>query len=155
MDVVVRKGRAEDLPAALALIKELAVYEKAQDEVEVDLLQMEGWAFGDKRIFEFFVLTVDGIVKGLALYYYKYSTWKGRCLFLEDLIVTEPMRQRGYGSLLFKEVIRVAKTEKVKRLEWQVLDWNTPAIEFYKRFNSKLDPEWVNCKLTHDQLELL
>jgi len=151
----IRKGVAGDLPAVLGLIHELAEYEKARDEVAVTVDQMREWAFGKDRIFEFFVITVEGNIKGMALYYYKYSTWKGRCLFLEDLIVTSSERGKGYGKLLFEEIIKVAKLEKVKRLEWQVLDWNTPAINFYRKFNSKFDPEWINCKLTDDQLELL
>jgi GNAT superfamily N-acetyltransferase len=155
MKAQIRKGEAKDLPATLGLIKELAEYEKAKDEVEVTLEQMEAWAFGPHPVFDFFVATVNNEVKGMALYYYKYSTWKGRCLFLEDLIVTEKARGNGYGKLLFDEVVKVAKQKKVKRLEWQVLEWNDPAISFYKKYNSKFDPEWINCKLTDDQLELL
>ena len=155
MKALIQEGEPQHLPFVLALIKELAEYEKAKDEVEVTLGQMQEWAFGKNRIFSFFVATVDGQVKGMALYYFKYSTWKGRCLFLEDLIVTEKARGKGYGKLLLDEVVKVAKAEKVKRLEWQVLDWNQPAISFYKKYNSKFDPEWINCKLTDDQLELL
>src|SRR4051812_30248342 len=155
MKTVIRKGESEDLPAVLDLIKELAEYEKAAAEVDVTLAQMEEWAFGNDCIFQFYVACVNDEVKGMALYYYKYSTWKGRCLFLEDLIVTEKERGKGIGKMLFEEVIRVAKQEKVKRLEWQVLEWNAPAITFYKKFDSVLDPEWINCKLTDDQLALL
>ena len=89
----------------------------------------------------------------MALYYYKYSTWKGKCLFLEDIIVTENERGQGIGKLLFNEVIKVAKEEKVRRMEWQVLDWNKPAIHFYKTYDVTLDGEWINCKLTNHDLE--
>ena len=104
-------------------------------------------------MFGFFVADTgsEGII-GIALYYVKYSTWKGRCIFLEDIIVTEKHRQKGIGRLLFDEVARVARDLKVKRLEWQVLDWNEPAIRFYKKLNAVLDPEWINCKLTGEQL---
>jgi GNAT superfamily N-acetyltransferase len=152
METIVRKGREEDLPAVLELVKELAEYEKAAGEVEVTLEQMRHWSFGEDPVFEFFVLSLGGKIAGMALYYYKYSTWKGKCLFLEDLIVTEAERCKGYGSMLFEEVLKVARSGKVKRMEWQVLDWNEPAISFYKRYHSKFDPEWLNCRLTAEQL---
>ena len=90
---------------------------------------------------------------GIAVYYYKYSTWKGKCLFLEDIIVTESERKNGYGKLLFNEVVKVAKAKKVRRMEWQVLDWNKAAREFYKKYQANLDGEWINCKLTFDQIQ--
>lgn len=153
MSVSVRQGKKEDLPVVLALVKELADYEKAPDEVEVRLEQMEAWGFGSEKIFDFFVLEKSSVIIGIALTYYKYSTWKGKCLFLEDIIVTEAERNNGYGRLLFDAVLKKAKHEKVKRLEWQVLDWNEPAIGFYKKFNSNFDDEWINCKLNYDQLQ--
>jgi GNAT superfamily N-acetyltransferase len=128
MSIVIRTGTKADIPFALNLVKELAVYEKSPDEVE-------------------------DVIVGLALYYYKYSTWKGKCLFLEDIIVTESQRGKGLGKLLFDKVVQVSKEQKVRRMEWQVLDWNTPAIEFYKKYDANLDCEWVNCKLTNHQLE--
>lgn len=155
MTVIVRKGIKQDLPAALKLIRELAAYEKAPEEVEVTEAQMEVWGFGTDKIFDFFVLEKNGNVVGMALYYYKYSTWKGKCLFLEDIIVTESERKNGYGKLLFNEVVKVAKREHVKRLEWQVLEWNDPAIQFYNSYNANLDGEWVNGKLTLEQLQSL
>lgn len=150
-----RKGTEADLPQILLLIKELAAYEKAPDEVEVSVEEMKNWGFGPDHIFDFFVLEVQGTIIGMALYYFKYSTWKGKCLFLEDIIVTEKERKHGYGKLLFNEVVKVAKEQKVRRMEWQVLEWNTPAIEFYKKYNSVNDAEWINCKLTFDQLQSL
>ena len=154
-EIKIREGLQADLPAILNLIKELAEYEKAPAEVEVTLAEMENWGFGTGKIFDFFVAEKEATIVGLALYYYKYSTWKGKCLFLEDIIVTEKMRGSGIGKLLFDKIIVVAKKEKVRRLEWQVLDWNEPAIKFYKKYKATLDPEWLNGKLTNHQLNLL
>lgn len=153
MNVKIRKGIATDLPAVLKLVQELAEFEKAPNEVEVTLQEMQRWAFGAEAMFEFFVAEWDEQVCGMALYYYKYSTWKGKCLFLEDLIVSESQRGKGIGKLLFKEVVDVAKAAKVRRMEWQVLDWNENAIEFYKAHDAQLDGEWINCKFTFDQLQ--
>jgi GNAT superfamily N-acetyltransferase len=151
----IRVGVKTDLPHVLNLVKELARYEKAPQEVEVTVKEMESWGFGTNKLFDFFVAEENNAIIGVALYYYKYSTWKGKCLFLEDIIVTENQRSRGIGKLLFNEVIKVAKIKKVRRLEWQVLDWNTHAIKFYKKYNSVMDGEWINCKLTNHQLEKL
>jgi len=152
MNVEVRKGRREDLDKVLELIKELAIFEKAPDEVVVSLSEMEAWGFGPTPLFEFFVAEVGQNIVGMALSYYKYSTWKGQCLFLEDIIVTEAYRGKGIGKRLFREIVLLAKEKKVRRLEWQVLDWNTTAIEFYKSYNANLDSEWINCKLTEEQI---
>lgn len=151
----IRKGTEADIEQALNLVKELATYEKAPDEVEVTVSEMSNWGFGPDKQFEFFVAIENKVIIGLALYYFKYSTWKGKCLFLEDIIVTESQRGKGIGKLLFDKVVQVSKDMKVRRMEWQVLDWNTPAIEFYKKYNATLDGEWINCKLTNHQLEKL
>lgn len=153
METSIRKGTEADIAQALNLVKELAAYEKAPLEVEVTPEEMRGWGFGPDKQFDFFVAEVNGTIVGLALYYYKYSTWKGKCLFLEDIIVTESQRGKGIGKLLFDQVVQVSKEAKVRRMEWQVLDWNTPAIEFYKKYAAGLDGEWINCKLTNRQLE--
>lgn len=153
MDVLIRKGMPADIPAALQLVRELAIYERAPAEVEVTESEMEEWGFGPGRIFDFFVAEKDQKVVGMALYYYKYSTWKGKCIFLEDIIVTKQQRRGGIGQALFAEVVSLARKEKVRRLEWQVLEWNEPAIAFYKKYNSVLDGEWINCKLTYEQLQ--
>jgi GNAT superfamily N-acetyltransferase len=151
--VTIRKGTIEDLPAILELIKELADFEKAPNEVSVTLAEMQHHGFGAHAIFEFFVAIEEEKIIGLALYYYKYSTWKGRCLFLEDIIVTESKRGLGVGKLLFNEVGKVAHQQGVRRMEWQVLDWNEPAINFYKKMPVHLDGEWINCKLTKKELD--
>ncbi len=153
VEKIIRKGDLKDLNSVLKLVKELAVYEKAPDEVEVTVDQMEEWGFGTDKQFDFFVAEKDGKIVGTAIYYYKYSTWKGKCLFLEDIIVTESERKNGFGKLLFDAVVQVAKKDKVKRMEWQVLEWNEPAIKFYKKTNTVFDEEWVNCKLTYEELQ--
>jgi GNAT superfamily N-acetyltransferase len=155
MSCVIREGTPVDIPYALALIKELAVFENSAGEVEVTVSEMTNWGFGAEKIFGFFVLEKKGIIIGIALYYYKYSTWKGKCLFLEDIIVTEKERRRGYGKLLFDEIVRLAKAKKVRRLEWQVLNWNAHAIAFYNKYKSSFDSEWINCKLTGEQIQSL
>lgn len=153
MNYKIRKGTEADVPGALELVKELAIYEKAPGEVEVSPNEMLDWGFGKNKIFDFFVLEKNNSIIGIALYYYKYSTWKGKCLFLEDIVVTERERGNGYGKLLFSEVIKVAKNMRVRRMEWQVLDWNETAINFYKQYNSHFDGEWINCKLNYAQLQ--
>lgn len=150
---MIRKSTKADIPAILKLIKELAAYEKAPNEVEVTEAEMENWGYSDNPLFHCYVLEIENNIIGIALYYFKYSTWKGKCLFLEDIIVTESERGKGYGHLLFKTIARIAKHEKVRRMEWQVLDWNEPAIKFYKTYNSNFDGEWLNCKLTFEQLQ--
>lgn len=149
--IQIRKGTEADIPQALHLVRELADYEKAPDEVEVTNEEMLNWGFGADKQFDFFVALENEVVVGLALYYFKYSTWKGKCLFLEDIIVTEQKRGKGIGKLLFDKVVQVSKELKVRRMEWQVLDWNTPAIEFYKKYDATMDGEWLNCKLTDKQ----
>lgn len=150
-----RKGEPGDLPGVLSLIKELAAFEKAPGEVVVTIEEMQDWGFGKNKLFDFFVANNDNKMVGIALYYYKYSTWKGKCLFLEDIIVTETERGKGIGKLLFEEVIKVAKLEKVRRMEWQVLDWNETGISFYKKYPTTFDHEWVNCKFTDKELMAL
>ncbi len=155
MNIEIKKGIETDLPQVLALIKELAAFELAPNEVEVTLDEMKNWGFGNDKLFDFFVATDASTIVGIALYYNKYSTWKGKCLFLEDIVVTESYRSKGVGRLLFAKIIDVAKQTNVRRMEWQVLDWNTNAIEFYKKYNATLDGEWINGKLTNHQLQQL
>lgn len=152
-DITIRKALISDMPQVLSLIKELAVYEKAPNEVEVDVDTLERDGFGPDKIFDCIVAEKGNEVLGFALFYTKYSTWKGKCLFLEDFIVRESERGKGMGKLLFDQVVKVAKERKVKRMEWQVLEWNETAIGFYKKYNANLDPEWLNGKLVYDQLQ--
>ena len=153
MNISIRKGLKGDLPQVLGLIQELATYEKAPAEVAVTIEEMERDGFGENPIFKYYVAEVDGKIVGISLYYIKYSTWKGKCVFLEDIIVTEPYRKYGIGKKLFDEVVKVAKEMKVRRMEWQVLEWNEPAIKFYEKVNSHFDGEWVNCKLVDSQIQ--
>lgn len=149
----IRIGNQDDLEDALTLIRELAIFEKAPDAVENTVENMIKDGFGKRPVFEFFVAEMDGKVVALALYYYNYSTWKGRSLYLEDLIVKEEYRGRGIGKMLFERVILKAKEEQVGRMDWQVLDWNIPAIDFYKKMGASLDGEWINCRLTKTQIQ--
>jgi GNAT superfamily N-acetyltransferase len=152
MEIKIRKGYKEDLPAVLGLIRELAAYERAADEVEVTIEDLEEDGFGDKPIFRFFIAEADGIAAGMALFYTKYSTWKGKCIFLEDIIVSGKYRRFGIGKQLFEEVIKSAKAMRAKRVEWQVLDWNEPALRFYEQYETKFMKEWLCCRMTEDQI---
>lgn len=149
----VRKGKREDLSAVLNLIKELAIYERQLDAVTLSLEELENDGFGKNPIYGLFVAELEDEIVGMALYYEKYSTWKGRSIFLEDIIVTALQRGKGTGKLLFEKVIEVAKAKNAARLEWQVLDWNEPAIGFYKKYGVALDGEWLNGQLTREQLQ--
>jgi N-acetylglutamate synthase-like GNAT family acetyltransferase len=155
MNINVRKGIKSDLPEVLKLIKELAEYERAPLEVSNTVSMMEEDGFGAHPVFEFFVAEAEGNIVGMALYYIKYSTWKGKCLFLEDIIITEKMRCHGIGEKLFYSVAGSAKQMKVQRMEWQVLEWNEPAINFYQKHKAQFDHEWINCKFNFDQLQTL
>lgn len=152
MNVVIRKGESTDTPQLLSFIKELAEYEKAADQVEVDVEELTRDGFGEHPLYKFIVAEAEGQIVGIALYYFKYSTWKGKTMFLEDLIVNGPSRKFGIGRRLFVEICKIAHLEGCRRMDWQVLDWNIPAIEFYKKFNAKLDPEWLDGRLFKDEL---
>ncbi len=138
----IRKGTITDMQAVLDLIRELAVFEKEPDAVVVTVADLERDGFGDNPLFSTFVAEVDGEIVGMALYYYRYSTWKGRTIHLEDLIVKEKMRGTGLGSALYAKIIEQGKADNVRRIEWNVLDWNTPAVEFYKKLGAKVLEDW-------------
>jgi GNAT superfamily N-acetyltransferase len=144
MNIVIRRAVKEDCKRLLELIQELADYEKAPDEVTVTLPHFEESGFGANPVWWAVVAEIDGRVEGMALYYIRYSTWKGQCLYLEDFLVTERLRGQGAGKLLFDRIIEEAKEKGFNRMVWQVLEWNEPAINFYKKYNATLDPEWVN-----------
>lgn len=149
----IRKGTKEDLPQLLELIHELAIYEKAPDEVEITLEQLQQDGFGEKSVYEFFVAEEKDLIVGIALYYFRYSTWKGKAVYLEDLVVRESERGKGYGQLLLDAIIKEAKRTNSRQVRWQVLDWNEPAINFYKKLGADLDGEWINCTLNAEQIE--
>ncbi|MCO4291715.1 GNAT family N-acetyltransferase [Solitalea sp. MAHUQ-68] len=147
MSINIRDARKEDCPRLLELIKELAIYEKAPDEVTVTLEHFEETGFGESPVWKAFVAEKDGYVVGFALYYVRYSTWKGSRMYLEDILVTEEMRGAGIGKLLFDRLIVEAKEKKFNGMVWQVLEWNEPAINFYKKYNAAFDAEWINCSI--------
>lgn len=147
MEIKIRRAVKEDCPRLMELIQELAVYEKAPNEVTVTMEHFVESGFGKKPVWWSFVAEVDGRVEGFALYYVRYSTWKGQAMYLEDIIVTEAMRGKKLGKLLFDRLIEEAKEKNWTRILWQVLEWNEPAINFYKKYNTDFDPEWINCRL--------
>ena len=151
MEIKIRKAVREDCARMMELIQELATYEKAPDEVTVSLSHFEESGFGANPVWWAFVAEVSGVVVGMALYYVRYSTWKGQRMYLEDLLVTEEMRGKKIGSLLFDALIQEAKDKKFIGMNWQVLDWNEPAINFYKKYNASFDPEWLNCAISFNQ----
>ena len=147
MAITIRRAVKQDCPRLLELVTELAVYEKAPNEVTVTLEHFEESGFGKNPVYWSFVAEEDGVIHGFALYYIRYSTWKGQAMYLEDILVTEAMRGKKIGKLLFDRLIEEAKEKKFNRIIWQVLEWNEPAINFYKKYNADFDPEWVNCSV--------
>ena len=151
MEIKIRKAVREDCARMMELIQELATYEKAPDEVTVSLSHFEESGFGQNPVWWAFVAEVSGVVVGMALYYVRYSTWKGQRMYLEDILVTEEMRGKKIGGMLFDALIQEAKEKKFMGMNWQVLDWNEPAINFYKKYNASFDPEWLNCSISFNQ----
>ena len=155
VQVNIRPGQKSDLPWVLELIKELALYEKAPQEVTNTLEKMIEDGFGAQPIYGFFVAENDKGIIGLSLYYWRYSSWKGKRLYLEDIIVTEKERGHGIGKMLFDRTMKRALEENCSGMMWQVLEWNEPAINFYKKYGAKLDNEWTNGTLEREQIEML
>jgi GNAT superfamily N-acetyltransferase len=153
MEIKLRKAKESDLAKVLELIKELAIYEKAPNEVTVTIEDLKRDGFGKNPVFEIILAENNNDILGMAFYFYSYSTWKGKCIYLEDIIVKEAFRGRKIGKLLFEAVIMKCKEVGAKRMQWQVLDWNTPAIDFYKKYNASLDQTWVNGRLTEEQIK--
>ena len=153
MSIEIRSARKEDMKEVLGLIRELAVFEKEPDAVEVDVEQLEADGFGPQPKFHCFVAARGNQILGMALVYPRYSTWKGPALHLEDLIVTEEARGIGLGTALLTEVIRYAKSIGVKRVGWEVLDWNQPAIDFYKSRGARILRDWDVVQLDEDGID--
>jgi GNAT superfamily N-acetyltransferase len=146
--ISIRRAVREDCPRLLELIRELAEYERAPQEVTVTLDHFTKSGFGPQPVWWAFVVTVDGRVEGFALWYVRYSTWKGQRMYLEDLIVTQAMRGRGLGKLLFDRLIEEMREQNYTGMAWQVLDWNEPAINFYKKYQAAFDAGWINCSIS-------
>ena len=148
MSIQIRKAVKQDCPRLMELIQELAIFERAPNEVTVTLDHFQESGFGVNPVWWAFVAEMEGSVQAFALYYIRYSTWKGQRMYLEDILVTEKMRSKGLGKLLFDRLIQEAKEKKLSAIVWQVLDWNESAIKFYKKYNTNFDHEWVNCSIT-------
>ena len=155
MDIDIRKGIKKDLPQVLALIKELADYEKSLHQVDVTLEQLEKDGFDGHPHYYLLVAEEKGEIIGVCFYFIRYSTWKGKVLFLEDFVVKEEYRRKGIGGMLFEETIRIANKENMDGLHWQVLDWNTPALNFYKKYNASISSTWLNGRLDKEQINKL
>jgi len=152
-NIQLRFAEKKDAAVILDLIKELAVFEKAPDEVTNTLEEIEKDGFGTQPAFWCLLAEEDGEVAGMSLYYIRYSTWKGRVLYLEDIIVREKFRGKNIGTTLLARTLQEAEKLGVNGTRWQVLDWNEPAIEFYKKYNCTFDGEWINCNLDKKQLK--
>lgn len=157
MEINIRDAQKEDMGEVLELINELAVFEKEPDAVIIDEKDLVRDGFGENPAFKCFVAEANGKIEGMALVYFRYSTWKGKTVHLEDLIVRENFRGKGLGSALYTEVIKYAATQKVKRTEWVVLNWNTDAADFYRRSGADVMQDWdtvqMDEKAMHEYLQ--
>lgn len=149
----IRKGTKADMAAVLELITELAIFEKEPDAVVVTVQDLQRDGFSENPLFHTFIAEKDGTIVGMALYYYRYSTWKGKTIHLEDLIVKEAMRGSGLGFALYSEIIRQGKKDGVRRIEWNVLDWNTPAIGFYEKSGARILQDWRVVNMDENGIE--
>ena len=147
MKFKLRPAQKEDCPRLLELVRELAEYERAPNEVTISIEHFTESGFGDRPVWKALVAEDEGGIQGFALYYIRFSTWKGKAMYLEDILVTEKMRGKGIGHLLFESLKEEARQQGLKRIVWQVLEWNEPAIRFYRKYNAKFDAEWVNCSV--------
>lgn len=152
MSILIRDAKKEDMPAVLELIKELARFEKQPEAVITTVETLEKEGFGDQPLFHVFVAEVDGQIEGMALVYFRFSTWKGRTLHLEDLIVREEKRGTGLGNALYQKVIEYAKMHQLKRVEWVVLDWNQHAIDFYERSGATVLKDWYTVQMEEEAI---
>ena len=148
--MIIRKGIQKDMPAVLDLIKQLATFEKEPEAVVLTVDDLVRDGFGKNPLFYTFVAQIENKIIGIALYYYRYSTWKGKTIHLEDLIVKEENRGSGAGFALYSEIIMQGKKDNVRRIEWNVLNWNTPAIEFYKKSGAKVLDDWLVAQMDEE-----
>jgi len=147
MATIIRRATKEDCPRIMELIHELADYEKSPQEVNVSLNHFEESGFGTSPVWWAFVAEINGVVCGFALYYVRYSTWKGQRMYLEDFYITPEKRRQGIGALLFEKLIAEAKGKNFSGMNWQALEWNELAFSFYRKYNAHFDPAWVNCSI--------
>ncbi|MDB5133526.1 MAG: acetyltransferase family protein [Mucilaginibacter sp.] len=147
-----RIAKKDDCPRLLELVHELALFEKAPQEVTVTLEEFEDAGFGNNPVWKAFVVEVDNVIVGFGLYYIRYSTWKGCRMYLEDLIVTESWRGKGVGKMLFDRLVQEARELGFNGMTWQVLDWNEPAINFYKKYEAAIEAGWLNASLSKEQI---
>jgi GNAT superfamily N-acetyltransferase len=152
MNIQVRTAKKEDCPRLMELVNELALFEKLPDEVTVSLEEFEDAGFGKNPVWKAFVAEDNNVIVGFALYYVRYSTWKGCRLYLEDLLVTESYRGKGVGKLLFDRIIKETYDMGFSGMVWQVLDWNEPAIKFYNKYEANIESGWLNAALSKEQL---
>lgn len=145
--ITLRKAESFDIPLIFSLVKELALFERAPEEVTATIEDYEINGFSDKPLFDAFILFENDQLVGFALWYFRFSTWKGKRLYLEDLFIKSEFRSKGYGKLLMEATIQEAKVTNSKGLMWQVLDWNTTAIDFYKKYGARFDSEWINVHI--------
>lgn len=151
-----RTAQQSDMAAVHELVRELAFYEKALDEVSATIEDYERDGFGVQDLFKVLLAEDEnGQLMGIAFYYYGYSTWKGKMLYLEDLVVREAYRRSGIGALLFEKIVSIAHQNHARQMRWQVIDWNEPAIKFYRKYEAELDPEWINGRINEAQLAKL
>jgi GNAT superfamily N-acetyltransferase len=153
MGFTIRKAKKEDMSAVFQLIKDLAIFEKEPDAVDITIDDLERDGFGDIPQFECFVGEIDHNIEGIALFYNRYSTWKGRALHLEDLIVREDKRGLGLGTALLDAVVKYGHQLGVKRINWEVLDWNEPAITFYEKKGAKVMRDWDVVQLSEEGIK--
>lgn len=153
MEPIIRNATKADMPFVLELIKELAIFEKEPDAVILTAQDLVRDGFGENPLFTCFVAEVEGKIQGMALVYFRYSTWKGKTVHLEDLIVREAFRGKGLGHLLYKKVLQYAREQGVKRTEWVVLDWNTHAIDFYERSGATVFKDWYTVQMKDSSAE--
>ncbi|MDB5129103.1 GNAT family N-acetyltransferase [Mucilaginibacter sp.] len=151
----IRIAVKQDCPRLMELIHELALFERAPEEVTVTLEEFEDAGFGTKPVWKAFVAEADGIIVAFALYYVRYSTWKGCRLYLEDLIVTEKYRGKGIGKILFDRLFQETRELGFSGMVWQVLDWNEPAISFYRKYEANIEAGWLNASLSKEQIAIL
>jgi len=153
--IIIRAGTKVDLPRVLELIKELAAYERAPHEVINTVEQMEIDGFGEQPLYGMYVAESKNVIVGISIYYFRYSTWKGKRLYLEDIVVSQSERGKGIGKLLFEQTMKKSLEDDCTGMMWQVLEWNEPGIHFYEKYGAKLDREWVNVSLEVEQIKEL